>query len=468
MPTQFLLKLQPQVKLQQVVSSTLLQVSRAELEQVIERELAANPALERVRDRIDVSARTNMRDIQHDELYPRRSASGRAERASGTGMIGASEQLVARPSALDRLGEELALLAAGQDLMLARRVLHMLDDHGYLRSTAAAVAAELEITPGDVERLVGILQQLEPPGVGARDLRECLLLQCAHLAARGVECTTVQRMLGEAWDAVATQNWRQVARRLRLKPEAVAVARRFMAGNLYPYPLALLINESATTQLFICPDIIIRRTGSPHGEKPAYHVEIPGSEAHGLVVSQEFASSFHSRSVGEYELRADDVTWIQQHVCQARMFLASLRQRWATLHRIGEYLVDYQTPYLERGPRYLRPLTRAAVAAALDMHESTVSRAIRDKVVQLPHGNMQDLAQFFDSSLAAKAAMKDLMMTDGQKMSDRELAEALEAQGLTLARRTVAKYREQLQISIGYHRNQGAPIIQPSDGIQQH
>jgi RNA polymerase sigma-54 factor len=373
----------------------------------------------------------------------------------------AAEQLMAKPSALERLGEELALVAAGEDLLLAQRVLHMLDHHGYLRNTAAAVAAELGISLGDVERLVCILQQLEPPGVGARDLRECLLLQCAHLAAHGVDCTTVQRMLGEAWDAVAAQNWRQVARRLRLQPDAVAKARRFMATNLYPYPLALLANETATAKLFHRPDIIIRCTFSPSDGKSAYHVEIPGSEACGLAVSTEFASAFYTRIGGEYGLTVDEVAWIQQHVCQARMFLASLRQRWATLQRIGEYLVEYQTPYLEHGPRYLRPLTRAAVATALGMHESTVSRAIRDKVVQLPHGNMQDLAVFFDGSLAAKAAIQDLMMINGQTMSDRELAEALEAQGLTLARRTVAKYREQLQNSFGHRRKHG-PAFYPT------
>lgn len=153
MHAQLLLKFQPQVKLQQVISSTLLQVSGADLEQVIASELAANPALERLRERNSPS----MRDSHYGARRPAQNGEHR--------IMPDGEYLVAVPSPLERLAGQLTLLVDGEDLGHALQLLHALDDHGYLRTEAGDLATELGIDLPAVERLIHILQELEPPGV---------------------------------------------------------------------------------------------------------------------------------------------------------------------------------------------------------------------------------------------------------------------------------------------------------------
>jgi RNA polymerase sigma-54 factor len=233
-----------------------------------------------------------------------------------------------------------------------------------------------------------------------------------------------------------------VARKLNVTPDKVDAARWYITQNLYPYPLSLFDSEGGGPTVYARPDVIIQRGSC--ATCGVYHVEIPGSNDNTLGVSSEFEYALRARSGGEHALSADDTAWIQLHLGRARLFIASLRQRWSTLRRICEYLATYQAEFLEHGPRHLQPLTRAAVGAALGMHESTVSRAIRDKVVQLPDGRLMLLADFFDGSLAAKAAIQELLAACTTNLSDREIAADLARQGLPLARRTVAKYREQL------------------------
>jgi hypothetical protein len=187
MHPQLLPKLQPQVKLQQVMSSMLLEVSGAELEQIISRELASNPALERMAEHPAIpgsgvraaaapdrrfDAHSAARQAQRERhSASQRSAQARRERGmpaqDGRTIIN-GKQLVAVPSTMERLAGQAALVVEGEELALALRMLHMLDDHGYLRASQAEIAGELGIEPPAVERLVEIVQELEPPGIGAR------------------------------------------------------------------------------------------------------------------------------------------------------------------------------------------------------------------------------------------------------------------------------------------------------------
>lgn len=465
MQARLLLKLQPQVRLQQVISSALLAASGAELEELIADELAANPALERTGDRDSWQRRQAHPDApvagspatEHaidPELRRTRTRPGREPGAAQAG-----QQIAAVPTVHERLASQLALLAAGDEFTLALRMLQLLDGHGYLRATSAELAVELGTEIAATERAVQLVQELEPPGVGARDLRECLLLQCAHLAAAlcpadAELCAVTRRMLEEAWDEFAAQKWKALGRKLRVDAATVQAVRRFIARNFYPYPLGL-IEAGGAPSMPVQPDVIIRRAGRAGDCR--FMVEIPESERFSLALSSAFAHALHARrgsvpgSVpgGVHSLGADDAAWVNLHVCRARLFLAALRRRWATLRLICEYLATYQAEFFAQGPRGLKPLTRATVAAALGLHESTVSRAIREKFVQLPDRRLMPLADFFDNSLAAKAAIRELLAVQSCGMSDREIVAALDAQGFRLARRTVAKYREQLNLPAG-------------------
>ncbi|MBP1693338.1 MAG: rpoN, partial [Chloroflexi bacterium] len=129
---------------------------------------------------------------------------------------------------------------------------------------------------------------------------------------------------------------------------------------------------------------------------------------------------------------------------RARLFIASVEQRWSTLRCIGEYLLEYQRDFFERGPAALHPLTRAQLAAELGCHESTVSRAVSEKILQTPEGRLMPLATLFDATLPVKAAIQRLLSEQPGRLSDQEIAGHLQAQGWPVARRTVAKYRSQM------------------------
>jgi RNA polymerase sigma-54 factor len=385
-----------------------------------------------------------------------RSATGRADQprpvqhGAGQAFDDAEEQLAARPSATERLAAQAALLVDPGDLDIVVYLLGCLDSHGYLRASSEALAGELGVSRAAVERAMRALHELEPPGIGARDVRECLLIQCARLESQGADGELTRRILAEAWDDFVSQRWEAAARKLGVTKKEIENARRFVANNLYPYPLLMLEDATDGHELFPYVDLIVHREA--HGHSVSYSLEIPGAEEFELRVSPGFESALGAGADDGNALLPGERAWIRTHLERARLFMAALNRRWATLRRIGEYLVAYQADFMEHGWRHLKPSTRARLAQALGLHESTVSRAVADKTMQLPDGRLVLLSDLFDNSLAAKEAMRNLLAAAPKALSDHEIADHLQAEGISLARRTVAKYRHQLNIPSSYRQ----------------
>jgi RNA polymerase sigma-54 factor len=434
----FQLVFQPKltVTARQVLCSRVLQLAGAELPELLRREMEQNPALE---------ARV---------VPPQRDASGWAgaprqrPTASGPVPAGSIEQVRERPSPRAALEAQIGLLAKDDERDVAVYLLHCLDEHGYLKRELAELAAELETTPERVEQALRTLQQLEPPGIGARDLRECLLLQCDHLGDASSAGATTRRIVAEAWDDVAGQRWGAVARRLHLSQAELRAARAFIRQRLYPYPLFLVPDDRQEAGTFRQVDLVICRERAAGAG--TYTLELPGESAVSLQISASFAAARHAREA----LSSGERAWIDEHVQRARLLIHAVAQRWQTLRRIGEFLIENQQNFLDRGPLYLKPLTRADLAGALALHPSTVGRAVRDKVVQLPDGRLTLLKDFFDDSLPAKAAIRRLVAQATEPLSDEAVAQQLAGQGIRLARRTVTKYRRQLGIPAAHARYQ--------------
>jgi RNA polymerase sigma-54 factor len=446
------LRMQTKIGLGLVITSKLLRVAGVEIEQLIWRELADNPALE-LASGAESQARKPFAQLPWSGLPAKGATAGYgkpmvASTVSAQELDSVAERVTTTPSAVDQLIAQVVLMVSGNDLEVAIYLLQSLDGYGYLRSTLEDLAAELNISTTSVERVVQVLHQLDPPGIGACNLRECLLIQCKHLAANGNDCPVVRRILTEVWDDFTNQRWGRVAQKLRLPVSAVEEARRYLAKNFYPYPLQLVEDGPTGHETLTYADMIIHR--EPGCGRSTYRLEIPRAEALELRVSACFEKALQAETGEERELSAGEKAWIKTHVDRARLFITALNQRWATLRRIGEYLMDYQVEFLNHGPRYLKPLTRAAVARALGLHESTISRAINEKTVQLPGGRLILLSGFFDSSLAAKEAIRQLLARTSKPLSDDEIANQLRVDGLNLARRTVAKYRQQLNIPPSY------------------
>lgn len=439
MQTRLGLKQQLKVAPQQVLVSTLLQATLVDLDELITKELADNPALERVHPQ-------SAWDDLPPPAPPVHAASAQTESAST--LDDWAEQMVDQPSLVEQLTTQLTLLPAGPNCDLAVMLLHYLDNHGYLRVATATLTEELGIEPTALETAIGLLHTLEPPGIGARNLRECLQIQCAHLAADGIDCALVMRILTEAWDAFCQEQWTGIAHQLQVKRAAVVDAQRFIRCHLYPYPLALVSHIPMPTAP-VRADLVIQRRIAV--DTYAYSIEIAAPAYQRLQINSGFADMLRRANQRDCMLSAE-ARWLHSHIQRARHFMAALQQRWATLYRIGAYLITYQQAFLTEGALALKPLTQAMAAAALGVHEATVSRAVHDKYVQLPDGRLLTLAAFFDHTLPAKETIRQVLAAANRPLSDQEIADCLHTKGITLARRTVAKYREQLKIPVSYCR----------------
>jgi len=433
------LRMQQRTSLQLVMAGKLLQLSGPELEQAIIEEMAQNPALEMVQFADRAAAGT----------LSQTGPSSNQDR-DGDDDIPIVETILEQPSAVDRLIADALLLLDQCDQHIAIYLLHSLDQHGYLRQTTPELAAEIGAPVATVARVIKVLQQLEPPGIAARDLRECLTIQCADLAATGADSGLAHQMVTECWDDFVSQRWERISHKLNVIQAEIDLARCVMKCFLYPYPLLLLDSAVSGEAEYSYVDLIVSREAGG----TIYRLQLPGTEAFALRINASFVAAMHGEN--GCHLAVAEQAWVAERYNRARMFIAAVEQRWLTLRRIGDFLIRHQQAFLEEGPAHLQALTRAEVAAALNLHESTVSRAIRDKVVQLPSGRCAPLSAFFDRSLAAKEAIRRLLEGSSRPLSDQEVARRLQTDGLELARRTVNKYRRQLKMPSSHGRQVAA------------
>jgi len=322
MHTGFALKTKLKTSPQLIFTGNLLQVSVAEIEQYINDELARNPALELVN-------RPHLIRTKENEYT----------------------SIEMQVSAIDRLAAQIRLMVERCDLDVAVFLLHSLDKHGYIRVSSKALAAELGVTTATVERIIRILHQLDPPGIGARDLQECLLIQCDHLAADGTDCSVVSRMLTETWDDFTRHRWPRISRQLGITKQAIDHARQIIFRHCYPYPLLLVKDSNRRNESLHHADLIIHREAK--NGAGTFKIDIPEAGSYVLSINTSFENAL--RKNDDSELSAEAQSWISASIERARLFITALNQRWETLHRIGVYLAKYQKEYLQHGPLYMKP-----------------------------------------------------------------------------------------------------------------
>lgn len=451
---------------QLILANKLLQYSAAELDQAISQELARNPALELDESRLCPRCRRPLprcrcrrgerpARYERDETWSDASPPDIEEAA-------ARPLLSPAPSLADHLLHQARLQLPPHELTLAAYLIDSLDERGFLRAEAGELALELGVERERVERVIAVLQTLDPPGVAARDARECLLRQLEDLDRRGRGHPLAQAVVRDHWEALGRYALAEIARASGCSGSDVQAAIQFIRENLYPFPAYTYWSDRHHTPPELTaappePDVIIRARGS--GAQTLYEIELPEREAYPLRISPACAEAMREMRA----LPAGEKWEEWQSLCmQARLFIKSLEQRWQTLHNIARFLVDYQRPFLRHGEKRLRPLTRAALAAALGIHESTVSRAVAGKYAQLPDGRIVPLACFFDRAAPAKEAIKELIAGEEKPLSDREIAVRLKKKGFAVSRRTVTKYRNALHILPSWLRARSRRMTQAS------
>jgi RNA polymerase sigma-54 factor len=311
--------------------------------------------------------------------------------------------------------------------------------------TAAPPPADLPSPPyysmAEMEEMVGIIQKLDPPGIGARDLRECLLIQLRE--DKDVDSLTF-RLVDEAFPDLIAHRWNDLAKRFGVEPAAVQGAADGLA-RLDPKPG---LTYSSQNDGYIIPDLIVEKIGT------RYHVFLNDTGMPRLRLSRSYQEIARDKK----KMTPENREFIASKMNSANWMIQAIEQRRQTMLKVMNFIVDRQRDFFEKGIEYLKPLTLREVAEVINMHESTVSRVTNEKYVQTPRGVLP-LKFFFSSALATASgeeasarsirAKLQKMVADedsGKPLTDQQIVHLFQEQGIQIARRTVAKYRDQLGI----------------------
>ncbi len=335
-----------------------------------------------------------------------------------------------RMAELDREGERIATLIIGN-----------LDNDGYLRANVEEIAEEVGCDPTRVEKVLKIIQSLDPIGVAARDLKECLLLQ---LAASGTQDPLLTAIIEHHLPNLGNRNYQAIARDLKVSLEEVAQAADIIS-NLDPKPGRQFDAEDPA---YINPDVHVQKVGDE------FVITLNDDGLPKLRINNFYLEAMRNPD----KLSDAAKQYIQKHLDNALWFIRSINQRQRTLYKVAESIVRFQRDFLDYGLSHLKPLTLRQVAEDVQMHESTISRVTTNKYIHTPQGVL-DLKYFFNSGInlglgdqiaseSVKEKIRQIVQSENPEnpLSDQEIADILRKEDVIIARRTVAKYRGMLGV----------------------
>ena len=340
------------------------------------------------------------------------------------------------------------------DHIIAVNILEGVDDDGYLKVSLEDILEsldpELDVEMDEIEAVLHRLQQFEPSGVCTRNLQECLSVQLRQLAGSAPWLPTAQKLIDNYIDLLGSKDYAALMRKLKVKEDELKIVIRGIQ-ELNPRPGSQIAPQSNE---YVIPDVLVRQI------KGEWRVELNPEIAPKLRINDHYASM-----VKRADSSADN-HFIKDHLQEARWFLKSLQSRNETLLKVATKIVEYQQDFLEQGDEAMKPLVLHDIAEAVGMHESTISRVTTQKYMHTPAG-IFELKYFFSSrvgtssggecsSTAIRAMIKKLITAESHKkpLSDSKIASILEDEGINVARRTVAKYREAMQIPPSNERKQ--------------
>jgi RNA polymerase sigma-54 factor len=461
--------------LQQAIK--LLQLSKLELQEVLNQELLENPLLEESaeeakQEEAEVEAQEKTQteeeakaaepapekekdsfdEIDYDAYFQDYIEYGYNPRMGEDHEEFPIENTLTRPPNLtDHLAWQLGMSDSSPKVKeIGAFIIGNIDEDGYLRATTDEIVAAGPYDPADVAKAISVIQSLDPIGVGARDLRECLLLQLEFLE---VDNPMVESIVRDHWDMFMQRHFVQIAKALAIDMKTLEGVVEIIK-HLDPKPGRKYSNERA---IYVEPDVYIQKVGDEYiivlNEDGMPKLRINGSYRNML-------NSMDSKSDGE------TVNYIKDKIRSAVWLIKSLDQRQRTIYKVAESIVKHQREFLEKGIDFLRPLVLRDVADDIQMHESTVSRVVSNKYMHTPRGLFL-MKYFFHSgidsdtgedisSLTVKKKIQGFI--DGEDprkpLSDSKIMKILNDEGINIARRTVAKYRDELNIPSSTDRKQ--------------
>jgi len=351
------------------------------------------------------------------------------------------DSLVASTSLQEMLLEQVRESALPQELWpVAELLIGNIDEYGYLKATVEELTASTGVVAEKIEQALKVIQSFEPPGVGARDLRECLMLQLERV---GEQNSLEYRIVNEFMDALGKRRIPEIARGTGTYVDEVQDALERIA-RLEPRPGRAFLPDN---DQYILPEVFVQRSGGD------FVVSTNNDHIPHLRISNTY-KDLMAQGENSPEVR----NYIREKIRAGKFLIKSLHQRQQTILNIAREIVHRQREFMEKGVAFLKPLTMVQVAEIVGVHETTVSRAVSGKYMQTPQG-IFEMKYFFTAGIQtasgdgmSNTSVKDMIAeifkkeNAGAPLSDQEVVRMLKEKGIVIARRTVAKYRTELNI----------------------
>ncbi len=474
-------KLLQKLSPQQIQLMKLLQVPTIALEQRIKEELESNPALEEGLDLDKVNDQDEYQDdyddenkrddfdlseyISDDEVPSYKTS----VRNSGPDEDEKSMPLSMGKSFHELLTTQLGLLKLSEDeKMVAEHLIGNLDDAGYLRRDITSIIDDLAFYQNsmtdeeELEKLLSVIQGMEPAGVGARDLQECLLIQIKRKNRSDLNVYLAEKIIEKSFEEFTKKHYQKIIKKFEVTEEELRLALDEIL-KLNPKPGGSM-NETQRVSQAVVPDFHLTI------EDGELHLILNSRNAPDLKVSREYKNLLQGYQAQKEEAtksQKDAVLFVKQKLDSAKWFIDAIKQRQKTLLNTMQTIIDLQQDYFMTGDETkIKPMILKDIADKIDMDISTVSRVASSKYIQTPYGTFL-LKTFFSESMQnsdgeevstreIKKILQDTIVVEDKKrpLTDEKLAQVLKQKGYPIARRTVAKYREQLSIPVGRLRKE--------------
>lgn len=453
------LRMTPQ--LQQAIK--LLQLSRLELENMVQQEMQENPILEEVHEVLDeesFEAKEKLQDSDKKETSEMQDPQKQDEfewenyveespmPGQMTNFAGSNEEInnyenvfSSQQTLYDHLMWQLGLSGFNdEEKDLGAILIGYVNDEGYLKTPIAQIAEDEEVDAVELEEMIPFLQEFDPPGVFARDLKECLLIQAKHLEEDTHELVAV---IENHLTNLEKKNYPAIAKDMGIDLEVVVEISKIIY-SMEPKPGRSFITNDTH---YVTPDVYVY----PVGEE--YVVSLNEDGLPRLKVS-----NFYKNVLQGGDANDDTQDYIQDKLRSAIWLIKSIHQRQRTIYKVAESIVKHQRDFFDKGPKFIKPMILRDIANDIEMHESTVSRVTTNKYMHTPQG-IFELKHFFNSGISktdgdslasesVKVKIKELVGAEDPKapLSDQKIVDLLKKDGIKIARRTVAKYRDALGV----------------------
>lgn len=348
-----------------------------------------------------------------------------------------------------------------RELIIAEKIIAALDENGYLMMTAEAICEEITkdfiddaIELQEIEKIIRIIRSFEPAGIAASTLEECLLLQIEAASVAEAIKIKASTLIAEHFNLFLSSEHKKIAKKMQLSIAEYQLLIKFMR-TLQLRPGNIFTDERHVNKE---PELYVKKN------KNQWQVFLFDSVLTQIKLNQGYATLMQANK------KNSSYSSLKKEFDEAKFLLSGLKRRNQTLLSVGQYLVQKQKEFFDNGHSFMKSMNIAEVACALQVHESTISRITSGKYISTPHG-MYELKYFFpshvttqDGELCSATAIKSYIQeiinneSPDHILSDEELAVALRAKGINIARRTVAKYRESLQILASYQRMRHHPL----------